>query len=443
MTAKRALIVDDSRSARAFLSRILEQHAIEVDTAESAELAIDHLASHRPDVIFMDHLMPGMDGFQAVQLIKRNPRTAAIPIMMYTSQEGELYLGQARALGAVGVLPKQVRPADVSKVLYQLKLVPDRRSTDEGGVQLFADVGAGQENAAAASPDVPQVVRAVEEAVHAHLIELRQSLSLTLEEHGARMASELRTAVQEMSRVAAAEPPQDRARTAPWVLSGLAVLVALGSGVVGYQEYRARQAAEGVLAERVAPATASTAASALPESPAPRVPAQATAPLAAAAPAAAPVSESRLLREAVPFGELPFSGARIESLRAALTRLQSQGFRGVVEIRSYFGRYCLAGNASDGYSLAPEDTPLSRCDLVGNPRDEGLVPAARESLDFANFLGALRASARDAFEVRVSNGDPAALAVPYPPAGERPAAGEWNRAAAANNRIEVVLRPEG
>ena len=71
----------------------------------------------------MDHLMPGMDGLQAVQAIKNDPRTATIPIMMYTSQEGELYLGQARALGAVGVLPKQIKPTDVSKVLYQLHLI--------------------------------------------------------------------------------------------------------------------------------------------------------------------------------------------------------------------------------------------------------------------------------------------------------------------------------
>ena len=84
----------------------------------------DRLPSHnRPDVIFMDHLMPGMDGLQAVQAIKNDPRTATIPIMMYTSQEGELYLGQARALGAVGVLPKQIKHTDVSKVLYELHLV--------------------------------------------------------------------------------------------------------------------------------------------------------------------------------------------------------------------------------------------------------------------------------------------------------------------------------
>ena len=55
--------------------------------------------------------------------------------MMYTSQEGELYLGQARALGAVGVMPKQIKQADVSKVLYELHLLPDRRSRDPSGVR--------------------------------------------------------------------------------------------------------------------------------------------------------------------------------------------------------------------------------------------------------------------------------------------------------------------
>ena len=131
MAVKRALIVDDSKSARLFLARILEKYELDVDNAENAESAIEYLATHRPDVIFMDHMMPGMDGFQAVQAIKNNPLTATIPIMMYTSQEGELYLGQARALGAVGVLPKQIKQADVSKILYQLHLVTDRRRTEQ------------------------------------------------------------------------------------------------------------------------------------------------------------------------------------------------------------------------------------------------------------------------------------------------------------------------
>jgi CheY-like chemotaxis protein len=130
MSSKRALVVDDSKSARAFLSRILERHEITVDAAESAEAAIEYLTRNKPDVIFMDHLMPGMDGFQAVQTIKNNPRTSSIPILMYTSQEGDLYLGQARALGAEGVLPKQIRQSDVTRLLFQLRLVSDRRGGD-------------------------------------------------------------------------------------------------------------------------------------------------------------------------------------------------------------------------------------------------------------------------------------------------------------------------
>jgi CheY-like chemotaxis protein len=131
MSSKRALVVDDSKSARAFLSRILERHEITVDAAESAEAAIEYLARNKPDVIFMDHMMPGMDGFQAVQTIKNNPRTSTIPILMYTSQEGDLYLGQARALGAEGVLPKQIKQADVTRLLFELRLVADRRGEEQ------------------------------------------------------------------------------------------------------------------------------------------------------------------------------------------------------------------------------------------------------------------------------------------------------------------------
>src|ERR1700691_1516389 len=131
MVDRRALVVDDSKSARAFLTRILERYELAVDGVESAEQAIEYLTIQQPDVIFMDHMMPGMDGFQAVQAIKNDSRTATIPIMMYTSQEGEVYLGQARALGAVGVLPKQIKHADVSKVLYQLHLIVDRRSSEQ------------------------------------------------------------------------------------------------------------------------------------------------------------------------------------------------------------------------------------------------------------------------------------------------------------------------
>ena len=87
-------------------------------------MALDYLKHQRPDVIFMDHNMPGIDGFQALEAIKANPATATIPVMMYTSEEGELYVGQARALGAFGVLPKGLKPIELKQVLKALHLIP-------------------------------------------------------------------------------------------------------------------------------------------------------------------------------------------------------------------------------------------------------------------------------------------------------------------------------
>ena len=128
MTHRLALVVDDSSTARITLKRMLEKQNINADTVDSAQKAIDYLVENTPNVIFMDHMMPGMDGLQAVEVIKNNPETATIPIMMYTSKEGDLYVSQARALGAVGILPKKVEPAELYQVLNKLGLIEERRS---------------------------------------------------------------------------------------------------------------------------------------------------------------------------------------------------------------------------------------------------------------------------------------------------------------------------
>ena len=199
MGAKRALVVDDSKSARVILSRMLEKYDIEVDMAESAEQAIEYLKHDRPDAIFMDHLMPGMDGLQAVQAIKSNPQTAMIPIMMYTSQEGELYVGQARALGAMGVLPKQVRPVDVSKVLYELHLLPDRRDMNQPALlPVELENGAAVERApapcraerAAAGLGTPHRGRR-----QAAVGRSRRFMVASLDSFAARMTADLRAAL--------------------------------------------------------------------------------------------------------------------------------------------------------------------------------------------------------------------------------------------------------
>src|SRR5580692_11556787 len=197
MARKSALVVDDSKSARVILSRMLEKYDIEVDMAEAAERAIEYLQSNRPDAIFMDHQMPGMDGLQALQTIKSNPQTAMIPIMMYTSQEGELYVGQARALGAMGVLPKQVRPVDVSKVLYELHLLPDRRDLAEPAF-VPVEVADGARVEPSASPPIslpPDWGRRIEAAIKQQSVDLRRFVVASLDSLAARLEADLRNAV--------------------------------------------------------------------------------------------------------------------------------------------------------------------------------------------------------------------------------------------------------
>jgi CheY-like chemotaxis protein len=215
--SKRALIVDDSRSARAFLSRILEHYHIEVDTAESGEHAIAYLGARRPDVIFMDHLMPGMDGFQAVRAIKNDPRTATIPIMMYTSEEGELYLGQARALGAAGVLPKQIKPADVSKLLYELHLVPERRSYEPSPLKPVVVEPAADASAARALTD---------STLREQFAELRRTLIASLDTQSERIAADLRCVLQDALR--SHEPARVDPPLRPWGWVAIACLSLLG-----------------------------------------------------------------------------------------------------------------------------------------------------------------------------------------------------------------------
>jgi len=114
--------------------------------------------------------------------------------------------------------------------------------------------------------------------------------------------------------------------------------------------------------------------------------------------------------------------------------------RGVVDIRSFAGRFCLVGNSNDGYSLAPDEALYSKCDVVGNPSDEALSPAQRTPLPFANLIGAVHNSSKGAVDVQSSIGDPAAIIAGYPQITPELTAGEWNRAGGANNRVEIRVR---
>jgi hypothetical protein len=142
----------------------------------------------------------------------------------------------------------------------------------------------------------------------------------------------------------------------------------------------------------------------------------------------------------VPYGADALGGTRLEAVRQLVYRLAKENAAGVVEIKTFAGRFCLIGNTADGFSLAPDETLFAKCDVVGNPSDDALSPAQRTPLALANLVGDVRHSTRGSLQVQSSAGDPAITAVPYPQLSNDLTAGEWNRAGNANNRIEIRLR---
>ena len=454
MPAKRALVVDDSRSARAFLTRLLDKYGLEVHPAESAEAAIQYLTTGQPDVIFMDHLMPGMDGFQAVQAIKANPMTASIPIVMYTSQEGELYLGQARALGAFGVLPKQIKPADIAAVLQQLNLIEERRFPLDVGLQ---DSRADQERLAAAAvlqrlEEMTATTRAAQAAgvappplsaspapaasgfnaprqaaaLSLDSAELRRQLEVAFEQQSERLRREWRQGLDELPQPAPAE-------TSSWtsgLFPALMTVAALGLGALWLQAEVDRRALRVQLAQVAGDRVLSSSSE--------------PAALASAAPAeAAPASMPRgpvLLP--VAYGEQALVGERVTRLQSVLVQLAAAGFQGSVDILVYPATFCLVGNSSEGYSLASDAVAVSACTLMGNPAaDAAGGDGLRESPQFSAFLQEFRRQ-HAGIELRLVAGtlEQALRAYPQTNGATVPSAGDWNAAAKANSRVEVRWR---
>lgn len=145
MTIKNALIVDDSKSARIILQRLLEKMNVIALGVESAEEALRYLEEQQPDIIFMDHMMPGMDGLEATQTIKSNPKTQGIPTIMYTSKEGDGYNTLAKSHGANGVLPKPANQQAIMAVIDSIEKtaandVPDSKVQSAGNEEISLEV---------------------------------------------------------------------------------------------------------------------------------------------------------------------------------------------------------------------------------------------------------------------------------------------------------------
>jgi hypothetical protein len=227
------------------------------------------------------------------------------------------------------------------------------------------------------------------------------------------------------------------------VLTGL--LAVVPAAILGFLYWQSLQS-QGELAAQVADlrtqveAVARQAASRR-EAVAPAVAPEAAMALAPGTqPAVAPSGPVAV--EYVPYGETPLANARLDRLRGLADTLEERQFQGRIVIEMFTGDFCLTGSAGEGFTVASPQLPTQKCDLVGNPFDDSLSPAQRQSVAFANFALMLRQRTAGAISVDIVNGGRRAP-VGYPEQGEGSTAGDWNKVAEQNNRVEFRVVPAG
>src|ERR1700746_1810505 len=105
------LLVDDREDGRDVYKRILEAEGYSVLTAPRAEPALFEVADSKPDLVLSDVSMPGLDGFQLCQKLRRDPRTAAIPIVLMSAlRRDEMEQAGGLEAGADDYLPRPFSP---------------------------------------------------------------------------------------------------------------------------------------------------------------------------------------------------------------------------------------------------------------------------------------------------------------------------------------------
>jgi twitching motility two-component system response regulator PilH len=118
MTIRKILLVDDSKTELHHLSELLSKRGYTVRTAEDGEEALKRLDEEKPDLILMDVVMPGQNGFQLTRAITRDPRFLDVPVIMCTSKNQETDKVWGMRQGARDYV---VKPVDPDELIAKIK----------------------------------------------------------------------------------------------------------------------------------------------------------------------------------------------------------------------------------------------------------------------------------------------------------------------------------
>lgn len=113
MAVKKILVVDDSPTERHFMAELLTKNGYQVVTADSGEDGIVKAKAEHPDLIIMDVVMPGLNGYQATRTLTRDDETKNIPVFVCTSKGQETDKIWGLRQGAQDYLVKPVNPEEL------------------------------------------------------------------------------------------------------------------------------------------------------------------------------------------------------------------------------------------------------------------------------------------------------------------------------------------
>lgn len=119
-TVAKILIIDDSPTDVRVFTTLLEGAGFEVDAVNSAEEGIERARGALPDLIIMDVIMPGMNGFQATRTLTRDPVTAGVPIVMITTKSMETDRVWGLRQGARAFITKPIKERELLTCINDL-----------------------------------------------------------------------------------------------------------------------------------------------------------------------------------------------------------------------------------------------------------------------------------------------------------------------------------
>jgi twitching motility two-component system response regulator PilH len=118
MSIQKILLVDDSKTELHHLSELLGKRGYNVRTAENGDEAMRRLTEDKPDLILMDVVMPGQNGFQLTRTITRDPRFSSVPVIMCTSKNQETDKVWGMRQGARDYI---VKPVNAEELVTKIK----------------------------------------------------------------------------------------------------------------------------------------------------------------------------------------------------------------------------------------------------------------------------------------------------------------------------------